>query len=248
MSERPNSAAARDIAYQLHPYTNARKHEADGPLIIERGEGDPRLRRPGSLLYRGPVGPLVRVPRLQRGAPGGGRDAAAQDHALLPQLRAQDRHAGDRPGREADRASAGADVQGLLCQLGLRGQRFRGQAGLVRQQRPGPAGAQEDHQPHQGLPRRHGGLGQHDRAALQPPRLRPADPEHPAYLLPAPLPLRRGGGERGGLRDPHGRGAGADDPGGRPRDHRRLHRRARDGRRRRAPAAPRPIGRRSRQS
>ena len=39
MSERPNSAAARDIAYQLHPYTNARKHEADGPLIIERGEG-----------------------------------------------------------------------------------------------------------------------------------------------------------------------------------------------------------------
>ncbi len=39
MSERPNSAAARDVAYQLHPYTNARKHEADGPLIIERGEG-----------------------------------------------------------------------------------------------------------------------------------------------------------------------------------------------------------------
>ena len=39
MSERPNSAAARDIAYQLHPYTNARKHEETGPLIIERGEG-----------------------------------------------------------------------------------------------------------------------------------------------------------------------------------------------------------------
>ncbi len=39
MSERPNSAAARDVAYQLHPYTNARKHEAEGPLIIERGEG-----------------------------------------------------------------------------------------------------------------------------------------------------------------------------------------------------------------
>ena len=39
MSERPNSTAARDVAYQLHPYTNARKHEAEGPLIIERGEG-----------------------------------------------------------------------------------------------------------------------------------------------------------------------------------------------------------------
>jgi len=29
----------RDIAYQLHPYTNALKHETIGPRIIERGEG-----------------------------------------------------------------------------------------------------------------------------------------------------------------------------------------------------------------
>ena len=39
MNDRPNSAASRDIAYQLHAYTNARKHEADGPLIINNGEG-----------------------------------------------------------------------------------------------------------------------------------------------------------------------------------------------------------------
>ncbi len=39
MAERPNSLAARDIAYHLHPYTNARKHEAEGPLIIDSGEG-----------------------------------------------------------------------------------------------------------------------------------------------------------------------------------------------------------------
>jgi 4-aminobutyrate--pyruvate transaminase len=39
MPDRPNSAAARDIAYHLHPYTDARRHEADGPLIISRGEG-----------------------------------------------------------------------------------------------------------------------------------------------------------------------------------------------------------------
>src|SRR3546814_538038 len=39
MSVRPNSAASRDIAYHLHPYTNARKNQAEGPLIIERGEG-----------------------------------------------------------------------------------------------------------------------------------------------------------------------------------------------------------------
>jgi 4-aminobutyrate--pyruvate transaminase len=35
----PNSAAARDVAYQFHPNTNARRHETVGPLIIERGEG-----------------------------------------------------------------------------------------------------------------------------------------------------------------------------------------------------------------
>ncbi len=35
----PNSAQARDVAYLLHPNTNARKHEKTGPLVIERGDG-----------------------------------------------------------------------------------------------------------------------------------------------------------------------------------------------------------------
>jgi 4-aminobutyrate---pyruvate transaminase len=35
----PNSPEARDVAYLLHPYTNARAHEQAGPMIIERGEG-----------------------------------------------------------------------------------------------------------------------------------------------------------------------------------------------------------------
>ncbi len=34
-----NSLAARDIAYSLHPYTNAVRHEAEGPLVITRGKG-----------------------------------------------------------------------------------------------------------------------------------------------------------------------------------------------------------------
>jgi 4-aminobutyrate--pyruvate transaminase len=34
-----NSAASRDIAHVLHPYTNLRAHERDGPLIMTRGEG-----------------------------------------------------------------------------------------------------------------------------------------------------------------------------------------------------------------
>jgi 4-aminobutyrate---pyruvate transaminase len=39
MSHLPNSTEARDVAYQLHSYTNARAHEEAGPLVIERGEG-----------------------------------------------------------------------------------------------------------------------------------------------------------------------------------------------------------------
>jgi len=35
----PNSTAARDIAYHLHPYTNAVKQEAEGPLVLTRGQG-----------------------------------------------------------------------------------------------------------------------------------------------------------------------------------------------------------------
>ena len=36
---RANSAAARDIAHVLHPYTDLRAHAETGPMIISRGEG-----------------------------------------------------------------------------------------------------------------------------------------------------------------------------------------------------------------
>jgi 4-aminobutyrate--pyruvate transaminase len=39
MNVLPNSLHARDIAYHIHPYTNARKHERTGPIVIERGSG-----------------------------------------------------------------------------------------------------------------------------------------------------------------------------------------------------------------
>jgi 4-aminobutyrate--pyruvate transaminase len=38
-SFRGNSNAARDIAHHLHPFTNFKKHEANGPLTIVRGRG-----------------------------------------------------------------------------------------------------------------------------------------------------------------------------------------------------------------
>ena len=34
-----NSAAARDIANVLHPYTDLKTHQEVGPLVISRGEG-----------------------------------------------------------------------------------------------------------------------------------------------------------------------------------------------------------------
>lgn len=38
-SGRGNSTAARDIASVIHPYTNLKVHEMEGPLVISRGKG-----------------------------------------------------------------------------------------------------------------------------------------------------------------------------------------------------------------
>lgn len=39
MSPRPNSNAARDIAYHMHPHTNFSQHEESGSLVVQRGDG-----------------------------------------------------------------------------------------------------------------------------------------------------------------------------------------------------------------
>ena len=39
MTARMNSAASRDIAYHVHGYTNLKKHEQSGPMIITSGSG-----------------------------------------------------------------------------------------------------------------------------------------------------------------------------------------------------------------
>lgn len=39
MDIHPNSPEARDKAFHMHAYTNARRHEEVGPLVIERGQG-----------------------------------------------------------------------------------------------------------------------------------------------------------------------------------------------------------------
>ncbi|RFC63697.1 aspartate aminotransferase family protein [Fulvimarina endophytica] len=39
MPPRPNSVEARDVAHHLHPYTNARRHEEIGPIVMAKGDG-----------------------------------------------------------------------------------------------------------------------------------------------------------------------------------------------------------------
>ena len=39
MNIMPNSAAARDIAYYIHPQTNLRRHAEVGPVIVSKGDG-----------------------------------------------------------------------------------------------------------------------------------------------------------------------------------------------------------------
>jgi 4-aminobutyrate---pyruvate transaminase len=39
MPPMPNSTAARDIAYYVHPQTSLRRHHECGPVIIDRGDG-----------------------------------------------------------------------------------------------------------------------------------------------------------------------------------------------------------------
>ncbi|MBN9073610.1 MAG: aspartate aminotransferase family protein [Rhizobiales bacterium] len=39
MAASPNSSVGRDIAYHLHPSTNARRHEEIGPTVIDHGKG-----------------------------------------------------------------------------------------------------------------------------------------------------------------------------------------------------------------
>lgn len=39
MTDQPNSPEARDSRYHLHGYTNARRHQETGPLVIEKGDG-----------------------------------------------------------------------------------------------------------------------------------------------------------------------------------------------------------------
>ena len=183
-----NSAAARDIANVLHPYTDLQTHQQVGPMVVTRGKGVRVWDDTGKDYIESVAGLWCASlgfdnERLVQAAVE--PDAQA---AVLPRVHRQVARTADRPVRDADPARAGADEQGVLRQLGLRGERQRHQDDLVFQQRGRAAGQEEDHRPAEGLSRHHPRLGLADRHPAQPPRIRPAaaglHPHDDAALLP----------------------------------------------------------------
>ena len=76
MTVLPNSLQARDIAYQIHPYTNLRQHENTGPLIIE-----PRRRASMSTTSA--------ARNISRACPGSGASASASARSAWSQAAAE---------------------------------------------------------------------------------------------------------------------------------------------------------------
>ena len=117
-----NSAAARDIANVLHPYTDLVTHQEVGPVVITRGKGV-RVWDDAGKDYIESVAGLWCASlgfdneRLVQAAVE--PDAQA---AILSCIYREIARTADRPIRNADPARAGADEQGVLRQLRLRGE------------------------------------------------------------------------------------------------------------------------------
>ena len=186
-----NSAAARDIAAVLHPYTDLQAHQEIGPVVITRGKGVRVWDDAGKEYIESVAGLWCAAlgfdnERLVQAAV----DPDAQA-AILPRLHRQVARADDRPGGDAAGPRAGADEQGVLCQFRLRGERLRHQDGVVFQQCAGPAAEEEDHRPGEGLSRHHRRVRVADRPRGEPPRVRRAAARLPAHRDAAPLPRRQ---------------------------------------------------------
>ena len=174
-------ARRRGAAAPLHRRRGAARHRRAGHRARR---GRPGLRPGRPALHRGLAGLWCCRPRLRQRRAGRGGAGADGEAALLPPLRRPQPRAGGRARREDQGARARPDGAGLLPVERVGGERHPGQVRLVLQQRPRPPGEEEDHQPGQGLPRRHHRRRLADRPAEQPPRLRPAG--RPASATPPP--------------------------------------------------------------
>ena len=238
----PNSVQARDIASIVHPQTNLVPHLEEGPMVDRRRRGLLSLPTTTARVSRRGRGAVVRVARLCVGAAGAGGVRADAQAWLLPSVSRHDAGERGRSGGETIVDRAGADEQGAVPMLRLRGERYRDQAGVVLPRRDRQAGKAQDHRPAHGVSRQHLGLDLGVGQARHARRFRPAVPGVPAHRIPALLPPPRNRRKRGTVRHAHGRRAGTTDPARGSGNLRRLHRRAGDGRGRRDRAASHLLG------
>ena len=159
------------------------------------------LRHRRQALYRGHGRAVVHGARLRQRGTGRSRRGADAQALLRASVHRAEPRSGDRACGETQGDRAGADLKGVLLQFRIGSERHPGQARLVSQQRARPAEEKEDHQPHQGLSRRHHRRGIADRAPGQSSRFRPAAAGLSAHRLPASLPLRARRRERRGFCD-----------------------------------------------
>ncbi len=148
-------AARRDQSYHLHPATNLRAVQNEGPLVITRGEGSTSTMTRASAISKAWPGCGAR----RWGFPSGGsptprtaRCASCRSITLCGEGPG-DQH---RARRAIDRARAGGNGQSALRELRLRGERHGDQARLVLQQCHRPAEEEEDHLAQARVPRRDG--------------------------------------------------------------------------------------------
>ena len=230
-------AARRDLAYHLHPATNLRSVQTEGPLVITRGEGVYVYDDEGRRYLDGLAGLWCASLGFSERRLADAAYRQMMRAAVLSQLRRQG-SGGEHAARgSADPHRARGDEPRALREFRIGGERHRGQARLVREQRARTAAEEEDRLAAARVPRHDRRRGEPHRPRLRADRLRPADRALPAHRLPALLPRRAARRERGGVCRPARREPRAADPARRPRHDRRVLRRAGDGRRRRDRAA-----------
>ncbi len=138
-------AARRDQSFHLHPSTNLRAVQKEGPLVITRGEGVYVYDDEGRRYLEGMAGLwCASLGFSERRL----ADAAYRQMCELPFYHS---FGGKVPAISTELAErlirhrAGGHGQGAVRELGFRGERHRDQAGVVRQQRARPAAEEKDH-------------------------------------------------------------------------------------------------------
>ena len=147
-----NSAQARDIAYQVHPQTNLRLHQTEGPLVVERGDGPYVFDDTGRRYLEGMAGLWCASLGFSE------RRLAEVAYEQMKTLPYYHTFNGRSHPQSIDLAEKLIEIAPVKMSkvpvpvVRIGGQRHRHQAHLVLPQRHRQAEEEEDHRPHEGVP------------------------------------------------------------------------------------------------